>query len=333
MRAVLVTGGAGYIGSHVAYALLDQGYLPVVLDDLSTGDRAVVPAAAEFVEGKVEDEALVTGLLRKHGITGVLHFAGSIVVPDSVMRPIEYYRNNVANSIVLLDACRQAGVTSFVFSSTAAVYGLPPNLPVDEMAPTVPLTPYGHSKLMVEQVLRDFSRASSLRHAILRYFNVAGADPAGRSGQIAPTTTHLIRVVCQTALGLRPSMEILGADYSTPDGSCIRDFIHVSDLAAAHVAAVRHLDGGGESVTLNCGYGRGFSVRQVIAAAERVIGGKLPVTVGMRRPGDVAAVVADVVAIGRVLAWRPSHDDLDHIIRTSLEWERRRANAQSERTI
>jgi UDP-glucose 4-epimerase len=319
--AILVTGGAGYIGSHMAYALCDRGEDVVVLDDLSTGRRAAVPAAARFVEGSTGDEALLASLIPAEGIESIVHFAASIVVPESVAYPLAYYRNNTANSRTLIAAAVDGGVRHFVFSSTAAVYGEPERVPVAEPEPASPQSPYGWSKLMTEIMLRDAGRAHGLGHVVLRYFNVAGADPAGRTGQSTPEATHLIKVAVQTALGLRPKMTVFGTDYPTPDGTGVRDYIHVADLIEAHLAALDHLRAGGRSDTFNCGYGRGFSVLDVIAAVKRVSGRDFVVEMAGRRPGDPAAIVADSSRIRATLAWAPRFDDLDTIVRHALAWE------------
>ena len=327
-RTALVTGGAGYIGSHVAWALLDAGWRVIVLDDLSTGRRELVPPAATFVEGGSGDAALLRGVLAAERIEAVLHFAGSIVVPESVVDPLAYYRNNVVGSIELIDACLAAGVKRFVFSSTAAVYGDPDQVPIPEHAPTRPLNPYGHSKLMIEQVLKDCDHAHRLPHVALRYFNVAGADPGGRTGQATPKATHLIKVACEVAVGAREAMEIYGTDYPTPDGTCVRDYIHVSDLADAHVKALEHLMAGGSSLTLNCGYGHGFSVREVLRMVEQVAGRPLAVREGPRRAGDSPRLVAEPGALRERFSWNPRHDDLRTIVTTALAWERRRVGAE-----
>jgi UDP-glucose 4-epimerase len=330
-RVALVTGGAGYIGSHVAWALADSGWRVVVLDDLSTGRRSLVPPAATFVQGHAGDGSLLRALMGEEKIGAVLHFAGSIVVPESVSDPISYYRNNLSGSIELIDACLSSGVKRFVFSSTAAVYGDPAEVPIPENAPTRPLNPYGQSKLMVEQVLRDVDRAHRLPYIALRYFNVAGADPAGRTGQAGPKATHLIKVACEVAAGVRAAMDIYGTDYETPDGTCIRDYIHVSDLADAHLKALDHLMGGGPSLTLNCGYGYGFSVREVLRMVEQVAGRRLPVQEAPRRPGDSPRLVAEPGALKERLGWRPRHQDLKTIVATALAWERRRVE-ESDRS-
>ncbi len=322
---VLITGGAGYIGSHAVLAFLEAGDDVVVLDDLSTGRRALAPPEAAFVEGDAGDRALLEDLLAAEKIEAVVHFAGSIVVPESVADPLKYYRNNTCVSRTLIEACVAAGVGSFIFSSTAAVYGDADEVPVSEDAPTAPVNPYGWSKLMTERILADTAAAHGLRYVALRYFNVAGADPAGRSGQCTPNATHLLKIASQVAVGIRPVMEIYGADYATPDGTCIRDYIHVTDLARAHVAALAHLDAGGDSLTLNCGYGHGVSVRELLDAVERETGRPLAVRAAPRRPGDAVELVADATRIREVLGWRPGHDDLGEIVRTAIAWEERLA--------
>jgi UDP-glucose 4-epimerase len=327
---ILVTGGAGYIGSHMVHALLDAGERVVVLDDLSTGFRWAVPEAASFVHGESGDQALLAQLFREHDVDAIIHFAASIVVPDSVRDPLRYYRNNTVNSRALIESAIQCGVRHFIFSSTAAVYGDPVTVPVDEDAPTLPISPYGWSKLMSEIMLRDASRAHAgnhgLNHVILRYFNVAGADPQGRSGQSSAAATHLIKVAAETALGLRPKLEIFGTDYPTPDGTCIRDYIHVADLAAAHALALRYLRAGGASLTLNCGYGHGFSVREVIDTVKRASGSDFLVEAARRRQGDPARIVAASERIRDILGWRPRFDDLSTIVGHALDWERRLMN-------
>ncbi|HYD69481.1 UDP-glucose 4-epimerase GalE [Azospirillum sp.] len=325
-NVVLVTGGAGYIGSHAVLALKAAGVGVVVLDDLSTGRRAAVPDGVPFVQGSAGDAELVADTIARHGVDAVMHFAGSIVVPESVEKPLAYYRNNTVNSHALIETAVRSGVERFVFSSTAAVYGMPDTLPIAEDSPARPINPYGASKLMTETMLRDTGAAHGLRYGILRYFNVAGADPEGRSGQCGKAATHLIKIAAQVVTGQRPDMTIHGDDYDTPDGTCVRDYIHVSDLADAHVRLIQHLAGGGDSVTLNCGYGRGYSVREVLAAVERATGRPLPVHVGPRRAGDPPALVAGADRIRATLGWRPRHEDLDLIVRSALAWERKVAD-------
>ena len=322
-RTVLVTGGAGYIGSHVVLALHRANWPVVVLDDLSTGRREALPAEVALAIGDVGEGELVGQVLRDHRVAAVLHLAGSIQVAESVRRPLAYYRNNTQASLTLIEACVTAGIEALVFSSTAAVYGNPESVPVDEAAPTRPLTPYGRSKLMIEQILRDVAAAYSLRHVILRYFNVAGADPAGQIGPAAPGATHLLKVACEAALGRRAVVPVYGDDYPTPDGTCVRDFVHVSDLAAAHLCALEHLLAGGASCTLNCGYGRGFSVREVLDLVGQVVGRPLVIEPVARRPGDPVEVVAAAERIRDLLGWRPRHDNLEQIVRDALRFERR----------
>jgi UDP-glucose 4-epimerase len=322
MSTILVTGGAGYIGSHVARQLGERGEKLVTLDNLSTGFRSAV-LHGTFVQGDTGDAALVSRLLAEHGVDTVMHFAAHIQVPESVANPLKYYRNNTANTRTLLECSVAAGVRHFVFSSTAAVYGMPAGGTADENSPTVPINPYGWSKLMSEQMLRDVAAVNPLRYVALRYFNVAGADPGGRIGQSTPEATHLIKVACQHAVGKRPGIEIFGTDYDTPDGTCVRDYIHVEDLAAAHLQALDYLRGGGASATLNCGYGRGFSVREVLGEVERVAGKRLQVTESARRAGDPPQLVAEARRIRQTLGWKPRNEDLPGIVATALAWERR----------
>ncbi|MCO5732953.1 UDP-glucose 4-epimerase GalE [Rhizobium sp. SSA_523] len=321
--AVLVTGGAGYIGSHMVWALLDAGEDVVVIDRLSTGFRWAVPDAARFYLGDVGDRTLLEKIFLENQIDAVLHFAGSIVVPQSVAAPLDYYENNTAKTALLADAAIKAGVENFVFSSTAAVYGeQPDDAPVRENAPTVPKNPYGQSKLMSELMLRDAARAHKFRYVALRYFNVAGADPRGRTGLSTEGATHLIKIACEAALGRRQSVDVYGTDYPTPDGTGIRDYIHVSDLVEAHLKALSYLRRGGEALVANCGYGRGYSVLQVLQSVKRIEGREFGIQYGPRRPGDPAAVIADSTLARRLLGWSPKHDDLDHIAATALAWER-----------
>jgi UDP-glucose 4-epimerase len=319
---VLVTGGAGYIGSHMVLALLDAGEDIVVLDNLSTGFRRAVPANAEFVAGDAGDRDLLLRLFLTHRIDAIIHFAGSVVVPESIVDPLRYYGNNTCVSRTLIAASVEAKIPHFIFSSTAAVYGMPEKNPVAEDARLAPISPYGTSKLMTELMLRDTAAAHDLRYVALRYFNVAGADPEGRSGQSTAHATHLVKVACETALGERPCLEVFGTDYPTPDGTCIRDYIHVSDLARAHLDALRYLRAGGKSEVLNCGYGTGFSVLEVIASVKRVSQRDFPVRVGPRRAGDPAALVAQSGRIGEVFGWKPELDHLDTIVGHALAWEK-----------
>jgi UDP-glucose 4-epimerase len=326
---ILVTGGAGYIGSHMVHALVDAGESVVVLDNLSTGFNWAVPPGVPLVVGETGDQALVTALVGEHGVDAIIHFAASIVVPDSVAKPLEYYRNNTVNSRAMIETAVRTGVRYLIFSSTAAVYGNPLRIPINEDDATVPMSPYGSSKLMTEIMLRDAGAAHGLNYLILRYFNVAGADPLLRTGQSTKGATHLIKVAAETALGLRPAMEVFGTDYQTPDGTCIRDYIHVSDLVRAHADALRHLRGGGASVTLNCGYGHGFSVHEVIDTVKRVAGVDFKVKSSGRRPGDPAAIVADAGRIRALLCWAPQFDDLATIVDHALKWEHRRASLRA----
>ena len=320
--SILVTGGAGYIGSHMVLELLDAGEEVVVLDNLSTGFRHAVPDQAAFIKGDVGDARLLLRTIAKHEVDAVLHFAGSIVVPDSVVDPLGYYLNNTVKSRALIAAAITGGIKQFIFSSTAAVYGMPEASPVAEDTPLKQISPYGSSKMMTEIMLADAAQAHDFAYAALRYFNVAGADPEGRAGQSTPNATHLIKLACQTALGERPHLDVFGKDYPAADGSCVRDYIHVSDLARAHSAALGHLRSGGDNAVLNCGYGKGHSVLEVIGAVERCAGKELSVRVCKPREGDPAQVVAANAQILDRLNWRPRHDDLDEIIAHALGWER-----------
>ena len=326
-KCVLVTGGAGYIGSHIVWRLIEAGYPVVVLDNLYSGHRWAVHKDAEFVEGDVGDTALVRDVLRKHKVGAVIHLAGYIVVPESVADPLKYYRNNTCASHDLIEACIEAGVNNFVYSSSAAVYGNPERVPLGEDSATIPASPYGSSKLMTEWILRDVASSQKatgrgFRYIALRYFNVAGARSDGRLGQATPTATHLIKVACEAACGLRDHVAIFGTDYDTPDGTCIRDYIHVEDLATAHLAALGYLDNGGASQALNCGYGRGYSVRDVLDMVRTVSGSDFDIRETTRRPGDVTALVADSTRLQRMMDWQPRHANLETICRSAFEWEK-----------
>ena len=322
---ILVTGGAGYIGSHMVHALVDAGERVVTLDDLSTGFAWAVAPGALLVTGSSGDQALVEKLIAEHRIHSIIHFAASIVVPESVADPLKYYRNNTANSRNLIECAVKGGVRRFIFSSTAAVYGNPARVPVTEDDPTPPMSPYGSSKLMTETMLRDAGAAHGLDYVILRYFNVAGADPQLRTGQSTRNATHLIKVAVEAALGLRAKIEVFGADYPTRDGTCIRDYIHVSDLIAAHAEALAYLARGGAPATFNCGYGHGFSVIEVIDTVKRVSGVDFRVDYAPRRPGDPAEIIAASQRIRDTLGWKPRFDDLPTIVAHALEWERKLA--------
>ena len=324
--AVLVTGGAGYIGSHMVLALVDAGETAVVLDDLSTGFKEAVHPKAKLVVGDASDEKLVASIIKENQIDAVIHFAAKIVVPDSVADPLGYYLANTVKTRALLAAVTGAGVKHFVFSSTAAVYGNPEENPVSEDAKLSPMSPYGSSKLISEWMLRDVSAAYDFHYVALRYFNVAGADPEGRAGQSTAGATHLIKVACETAVGERNRMSVFGTDYPTPDGTCMRDYIHVSDLVAAHLAALKHLRAGGENLVLNCGYGRGYSVLEVIETVKRVSHKDFPVEMSPRRPGDPAAIVARADKIRAKLGWQPKLDDLSKIVTHALAWETKLKN-------
>jgi UDP-glucose 4-epimerase len=329
--AILVTGGAGYIGSHMVHERTDAGEAVVVLDNLSTGFRFLVPSAVPVVIGSTGDQDLITRVIAQHKVDAIIHFAASIVVPESISDPLGYYRNNTINTTLLLQAAVAAGVKHFIFSSTAAVYGNPAAVPVREDASTNPISPYGTSKLMSEIVLHDTAKASDLRFVALRYFNVAGADPKLRTGQATPQATHLIKVTAETVLGRREKISVFGTDYPTADGTCIRDYIHVTDLARAHAAALAYLRRGGASATFNCGYGHGYSVLEVLETARRVSGRNFAVEFTGRRAGDPAALVADVTRIQTTLDWRPMFDNLETIVTHALAWERQLAARQQPR--
>jgi UDP-glucose 4-epimerase len=320
--AILVTGGAGYIGSHMVLNLADAGEDVVVLDSLVTGFDWAIDGRATFVRGNAGDGQLVRRLIEEHGISEVVHFAGSIVVPESVSDPLKYYSNNTATSRNLIEAAVESGIRHFIFSSTAAVYGMTGMAPVVETTPLNPMSPYGRSKLMTEWMLADVAAAHSITFGVLRYFNVAGGDPGMRSGQSTPHASHLIKVACQTALGQREHMDIFGTDFETPDGTGVRDYIHVTDLIAAHALLLNHLRSGGESTTINCAYGQGYSVRQVVQAVREVSGVNFRVNEGPRRPGDPASVTATGQKARQLLGWVPQLNDLMTIVDTAFAWEK-----------
>lgn len=324
--SVLVTGGAGYIGSHVALALLDAGHRVTVIDNLSCGYQWAVPAGARFYKGDIADRTVVTQVLHEQEIGAIMHFAGSVIVPESISDPLKYYRNNTVNSVQLLECAVASGVRHFVFSSSAAVYGIPKTIPVAEDFDTRPINPYGASKLMTEMMLRDVAAAHPLNFCALRYFNVAGADPDCRAGQSTIAATHLIKVALEAALGKRDEVVIFGDDYATPDGTGVRDYVHVTDLALAHVAALEKLVAEPtQSLTLNCGYGRGHSVLEVLAAIDRISGRKVVRRVTSRRPGDPPALVAANTRILATLGWKPRYSNIETIVSHALAWEQKRS--------
>ena len=325
--AILVTGGAGYIGSHAVLALLDAGWAVSVIDNLVTGFRWAVDGRARFHEGDIADGALVARIIAEDRIGAILHFAGSVVVPESVENPLNYYRNNTANSRALIESAVTGGVRHFIFSSTAATYGIPDEIPVREDMPTVPINPYGMSKLMTEAMLKDVAAAHPMNYCALRYFNVAGADPEGRTGQSTAGATHLIKVAVEAALGKREEVAVFGSDYATPDGTGVRDYIHVSDLADAHLHALDTLVAApGDSHIMNCGYGRGFSVLEVLDSVDRLTGGAITRRMEPRRAGDPDALIADNRRILATTPWRPRLADLDTIVAHALAWERASSN-------
>ena len=321
---VLVTGGAGYIGSHAVLALIDAGHCPVVVDNLTTGFRKAIPDGVPFHHGDIANEALVAKIIAEHHVEAILHFAGSIIVPESVTNPLKYYRNNTANSRSIIESAINGGVKHFIFSSTAATYGVPKVSPVREDTPTLPINPYGLSKLMTEYMLRDVASAHDFNYCALRYFNVAGADPQGRTGQSTAGATHLIKVAVEAALGKRGHVSVFGTDYDTNDGTGIRDYIHVSDLAAAHVIALENLFADpARNHTLNCGYGHGYSVLEVLDAVDRVTNLQIPRQFEGRRAGDPDALISDNGEIKKRFGWEPKYDDLDTIVSHALQWERK----------
>ena len=328
-KKILVTGGAGYIGSHVVRQLGAAGEDVITLDNLCTGFREAV-TAGELIVGETGDADLLERIFAAHDIDTIMHFAAHTIVPESVADPLKYYRNNTSSSRTLLEAAQKHGVKHFVFSSTAAVYGIPPNGKAAEETPTAPINPYGTSKLMTEWMLRDLAIAGGPRYVALRYFNVAGCEPTGTIGQSTPKATLLVKVACEAATGRRPRVSIFGTDYPTPDGTGLRDYIHVEDLASAHLDALTHLRNGGESTTLNCGYGHGYSVREVLETVEQVNGAPLAITEEPRRAGDPPELVAVAGKVRSVLGWTPRYDDLETIVRTSLEWERKIAARDPE---
>jgi len=322
---ILVTGGAGYIGSHLVAQLIDRGKKVVVIDNFYSGHRWAVPAAVTLIEGNVNNSELVEKIIREHQIKAVIHFAAHIEVAESVADPLKYYGNNTVGTFQFLSTCARSGIENLIFSSTAAVYGEPENLPVSEKDKIAPLNPYGWSKYFSEQMIRDLCAAhgDKFRAVILRYFNVAGARVDGTLGQATPRATHLIKVACEVATGLRASMQVYGNNYPTIDGTCVRDYIHVDDLGAAHLLALEYLQKGGKSDLFNCGYGHGFSVKQVLETLEKITGKTIPAVNGPRRAGDSPAIVADSSKIRAALGWSPKYDDLDLICRTALEWEKK----------
>ncbi len=326
--AVLVTGGAGYIGGHMVLALLDAGQTPVVLDNLSTGFRWTVPEGVAFYEGDMGDGDLVDRICAETSIDAIIHFAAKIVVPESVSDPLGYYLNNTVKARALIESAVRNKIPHFIFSSTAAVYGDVQSNPVTEDDVLNPVSPYGRSKLMTEWILDDTAKAHDLNYVILRYFNVAGADPQGRTGQSTANATHLIKVACQASLGTRRGMDVYGTDYPTPDGTCVRDYIHVTDLARAHLDALAYLRAGGASLKANCGYGRGYSVKEVIDVVKKVSGVDFETRIVGRRPGDPPAIVASNARATGALKWTPQHDDLEGIVENALAWERRLHNRQ-----
>lgn len=328
MAKILVTGGAGYIGSHTVKKLGEAGYEVVIYDNLSTGSAAAI-LYGELIQGELNDPKHLAQVFTQHQFDAVLHFAASISVPESLEKPLDYYYNNTCNVVNLLQCCQKFDVNQLVFSSTAAVYGEIQEYPVRESSPTLPINPYGKSKLMSETIIRDYAQALDLKYVILRYFNVAGADSSGKIGQMGKKSAHLIKVGCDAALGIRSTASIFGTDYPTPDGTGVRDYIHVEDLAAAHVDALTYLDKKATSQILNCGYGIGYSVREVLSKIQEISGVNFPVIESPRRLGDPACVVASGAKIREVMGWNPQHDSLDEIVRSTLAWEKKKLNSQT----
>ena len=323
MKKVLITGGCGYIGSHVTRQLSEAGYKPVVFDNLSTGFRDALIHGEELVQADLADSGRLEEVLKSHGIDTVMHFAASIVAPESVELPLKYYRNNTVNTLNLLQACERSGVKNFIYSSTAAVYGIPEGGIASEDTPTVPINPYGSSKLMGERMIQDLSIANGMRYVILRYFNVAGADTQARMGQRTKNATHLLKVCCQAALGMRDAVSIYGTDYATKDGTGVRDYIHVDDLAKAHLDALAYLEDSGPSVILNVGYGTGYSVREMITVVRKVTGIDIKAIESTRRPGDPPMLIAKADRIRQVIGWAPLYNDLTRIVEDAWRWERK----------
>jgi UDP-glucose 4-epimerase len=320
--SVLITGAAGYIGSHATLAFVEAGYEVIALDNLTTGFRESIPIEIPFYPINVNNVSAVAEILEQYNVLSVVHFAGSLVVPESIKKPLLYYDNNTCASRSLIQTCVDYGVQNFIFSSTCQTYGIPDKIPVSEHAETKPINPYGRSKLMTEWLIEDTAAAHGLRYVSLRYFNVAGADPQGRSGQSTPNATLLIKVACEAAVGLRDHVIVFGEDYGTPDGTCIRDYVHVSDLVEAHVSALKYLESGGQNEILNCGYGHGYSVREVLEKMQHVANKKIKVCNGPRRIGDPPILIANSDKIRALLNWNPKYDNLTYIVETALSWER-----------
>ena len=329
IKNILITGGAGYIGSHTAQVFIDNGYNVTIVDDLSTGFIEAIPSSAKFVKADIHDTALITHIMKEDQIGAVIHFAAKIVVPESISEPLEYYNNNTVGVLQILDACRTAGVQKIVFSSTAAVYGNASDQLIDESFPIQAINPYGHSKYFSECIIKDSDIAYGIHNVILRYFNVAGAAIKGNNGQRSKNATHLIKLASEAALNVRPHLNLTGTDYQTPDGTGVRDYIHVEDLAEIHLLAFQYLEAGGKSDTFNCGYGKGYSVREVINTMKKISGKDFPVIEAPRRPGDAGHLVADNKKVKSILKWVPKRNDLDLICKTAYEWEKTWRKSQS----